>query len=685
MPLGLKSQVNGKRENFGETSMSISLLSKHEGKAFNREFDSKVNNGPDNKRPRLDQSDSYAKNIRVDDDSTICQKKTDLIRCSSADKVWLIKPKRGADGKRNDRKNFRSGIKTRYDTLPTKMGVFSIDSTSAGSNLLRTYGLKSDLSDITRHIDEVGISELLDGSYRYSNVNAEKGKKLPVVSESMLTSLKKAISVLPHDGLTYSNSNGKEAVCLSKFSSSPVHDCSHPNKDDESTNTKYPNIGDADLYQPKKILEHLAIPSGSDLTTLLEDLSLTSSTSKLTKPSKNFHAASLPPFSWSCSHSSACKPTADSSKLVLTKHECQGRWIRIDCNSLLTGDNQHFFLDLEMLTVDNNGDSLQRTTVLQDNHLDSSPKFPCGQLSNMVFQTSNSVERNAPDDIRLEKGPCLSVLTHKRLNFVEDHAHCSSNGLECDNKDNCLVRTSGTEASMKFQGKDPDLPDHIRSASMLCSTKVLKDLHTVNEPGCVSSGSFNCKDIGECSWSLPNLSASDMSQHDYSPQELHAAGILLEMTRHWSAFKVQTEDCGKIRRSKSSQKAMKNHKSISQTGRSEFFRTRNHDPVRTADLSYWEHKPIEKKNDMRMSGRVTIKNSNQLEGGVSPHKLEKDLHVGGASSLPNVTVRSTSLIPTIARVGNGYETHQKLRKTTGSSFMVGTCIKDWSRGRNKQE
>lgn len=57
-----------------------------------------------------------------------------LSNCS--DKVWLIKPKRGADGKRNDRKNFRSGIKTRNDTLPTKMGVSSIDSTSAGNNLL---------------------------------------------------------------------------------------------------------------------------------------------------------------------------------------------------------------------------------------------------------------------------------------------------------------------------------------------------------------------------------------------------------------------------------------------------------------------------------------------------------------------------------------------------------------------
>ncbi|XP_074559316.1 uncharacterized protein LOC141815278 isoform X2 [Curcuma longa] len=674
MLLGLKSQVNDKRQNFGETSMPVSLLSKHEGKASNREFDRKLSNGPDNKRPRLDQPESYITNTQVDDD-----------------KAWLIKTKRSLDGKRNDRKNFRSGMKIRYDTFSSKMGFPGIDSTFAGNNLLGAYGLKSDLSDITRHIEEVGINELLDGSYRYSNVNAEKGKKLPVVCESMLTSLRKAISLLPHDGLTDCNSNRKGAICLSRpDSSSPMQDCCRPNKYvDESTATKDPNAGDADLYQPKKILEHFVIPSVLDLNTLLEDLSLSSSISKSIKPPKNLHAASLPPFSWSTFHSSACKSTADSSKQVSFKHAYQGKWVRIDCNSLLTGDNQHCFLDLEMLTVDSNEDPLQRSSSLQDNHLDSSPKFLRGQPSNMEFQTSNCVEGNVPDDTRLEKGSNSSVLARKQFKLVEDHTNCSSTSLECDNKASCLVRTSESEASLKFQGKDLDLPDHVRSTSKLCSTGVVsKDLHTLNGHVCsASSCSFSCKDDGECSPSLRNLSASNMSRHDYPPRELHAADILLEMTRHWRALKFQTEDFGKIRWPKSSpQKAMKNHKSISPMGRSEFFRTRNHDAVQTVDRPYWEHKQVEKKNDMKNSGRAIVKNSAQLEGegGVSPHKSEKDLQVG-ARSLHNITVRSTSLIPTMTRVGNGYESHQKLRKTTLSSLTVGTYIKDWSRGKNKQE
>ncbi|KAG6532997.1 uncharacterized protein LOC121974461 isoform X1 [Zingiber officinale] len=689
MILGLKSQVNDKRQNFGETSMPVSLLSKHEGKASNREFDRKLSNGPDNKRPRLDQAESYTTNTQVDDGSIIFQKKLDLKRCSFADKARLIKTKRSLDGKRNDRKNFRSGTKIRYDTFSTKMGFPGIDSTFAGNNLLGAYGLKSDLSDITRHIDEVGISELLDGSYRYSNVNAEKGKKLPVVCESMLTSLRKAISLLPHDGLTDNNSNRKGAICLGKpDSSSLIQDCCHPSKFvDESTATKYPNAGDADLYQPKKILEHLAIPSVLDLNTLLEDLCLPSSISKSTKPPKNLHAASLPPFSWSSFHSSACK-SADSSKQVSFKHAYQGKWVRIDCNSLLTGDSQNCFLDLEMLTVDSNEDPLQRSSALQDNHLDSSPKFLCGQPSTMEFQTSNCVEGNIPDDTRLEKGSNSSVLAHKQFKLVEDHTNCSSTSLECDNKASGLVRTSESEASLKFQGKNLDLPDHVRSTSKLCSTGVVpKDLHTLNEHVCsASSCSFSCKDAGECSRSLRNLSASNMSRHDYPPRELLAADILLEMARHGRALKFQTEDFGKIRWPKSSpQKATKNHKSISPMGRSEFFRTRNHDSVQTADRPYWEHKLVEKKNDMKNAGGATVKNSAQLEGegGVSPYKSEKDLQVG-ARSLHNITVRSGSLIPT-TRVGNSYESHQKLRKTTLSSLTVGTYIKDWSRGKNKHE
>lgn len=86
MPLGLKSQVNVKKHNFGEANMSISLLSNNEGKSGNKESDRKLNNCSYSKRPRIDQSESNATNVRGDD--VIFQKNTDsLMRSASTGNI----------------------------------------------------------------------------------------------------------------------------------------------------------------------------------------------------------------------------------------------------------------------------------------------------------------------------------------------------------------------------------------------------------------------------------------------------------------------------------------------------------------------------------------------------------------------------------------------------------------------
>lgn len=104
---------------------------------------------------------------------------------------------------------------------------------------LGLYGLRSDLCDITKHMDEPVLHELLDGSYKYCNINAEKGKKPPVVNENLFTSVRKAFSILPHNCATDSNDNRKSAPCLMKpSSSSSMSDCYHNGKDvDESAST----------------------------------------------------------------------------------------------------------------------------------------------------------------------------------------------------------------------------------------------------------------------------------------------------------------------------------------------------------------------------------------------------------------------------------------------------------------
>ncbi|WOK94190.1 hypothetical protein Cni_G02892 [Canna indica] len=681
MPLGIKGQVNGKRHNFGEPNMSVSLLSNHEGKALHRDSDRKLSNCSYSKRPRIDQPESCLKNAHVDDVSTIMQKNVDLIRSTSADKARMLKSRRGLDGKKNDRKNFRSGTKTRYDTFTSKAGFAGTDTMCGGNNLLGIHGLKSDLSDVAKHVDDLRLSELLDGSYRYSCINAEKGKKLPIAGENIFVSMRKAFSILPQTCSTDSNGNRKTTLSHMKpSSSSSKSNCNQNDKDcDRSSSTKYPNSDDDNLYQPKEVLKRIALPPAQDLDSLLFDLSLSSC--KSTLPKETCHGASLPPFSWSSTHTGACKPIADTGKQISTKNTSQGRWLRIDNTSLLAGDNSDRFLDWEQLTFDNDEDPQPRNSVLRD----------IG-ISNVVLPMSSSIESNTRDNKVVEKESCLSVShTFRRLSLMEEQTNNSQVSLDSDDKDSSLLRTCDSEANLKFQGKDPHLLDQVRYASQFSNTEFTqKDLHTPNKHCCSAVCCFfPCKDTGrEYDQSSRNLSTLEMSKPDYSLCEMHAAEILIEMTRCCNTLKNQIEDGGRTKWSKTSlQKTVKTQKLVSSVEKSEslLFRTRHHDPVKAIGLPYWD-KPSEKKNDlsyMRSAGRVPMKCSGRLESGVFPRKIEKERSIS-ARPLHSVTVRSTSLIPPVTRE-NGCENQQKLRKTTLTTSTLGACIKDWSRGRNKQD
>jgi len=58
------------------------------------------------------------------------------------------------------------------------------------------HGLKSDVRDITNHIENLSLSELLDGTYKYSSLGREKGKKVLRTKEELLVSVRKAFSML---------------------------------------------------------------------------------------------------------------------------------------------------------------------------------------------------------------------------------------------------------------------------------------------------------------------------------------------------------------------------------------------------------------------------------------------------------------------------------------------------------
>lgn len=58
------------------------------------------------------------------------------------------------------------------------------------------YGLKSDIDDITKHVDDLSLRDLLDGTYKCPSLGKDKGKKATNVNESFGQSVRKACSIL---------------------------------------------------------------------------------------------------------------------------------------------------------------------------------------------------------------------------------------------------------------------------------------------------------------------------------------------------------------------------------------------------------------------------------------------------------------------------------------------------------
>jgi hypothetical protein len=69
------------------------------------------------------------------------------------------------------------------------------------------HGLKSDVRDITNHIENLSLSELLDGTYKYSSLGRDKGKKVLRMKDELLVSVRKAFSMLSD----MDNCNGKDS------------------------------------------------------------------------------------------------------------------------------------------------------------------------------------------------------------------------------------------------------------------------------------------------------------------------------------------------------------------------------------------------------------------------------------------------------------------------------------------
>ncbi|KAF5800835.1 hypothetical protein HanRHA438_Chr06g0250241 [Helianthus annuus] len=112
-----------------------------------------------------------------------------------ADKTHAAKRKTSVSGKRSEKRNGKLS-KSKCDIFSIKAGLSSFRSSAGGNSVLGIYGSKRDICDFAKHVDEVSLNELLDGSYKCPDSIKVKEQSTEGLNGSFLLSVREACSVL---------------------------------------------------------------------------------------------------------------------------------------------------------------------------------------------------------------------------------------------------------------------------------------------------------------------------------------------------------------------------------------------------------------------------------------------------------------------------------------------------------
>ncbi|KAG0454668.1 hypothetical protein HPP92_023960 [Vanilla planifolia] len=184
-----------------------------------------------------------------------------------ADKNLTPKQRRVHDGKRIDKKNFRSTVKNKYECLIPKTGLSCSDTLASGNTI-------ADLHDFAKHLDELSLSQLLDGSYKYHKLTVEKGKKSSVTNDSILLSVRRACSILfpPTFSAAEKTNNLKESQSSQdpRFFMGSGSDCETKDHAEsllkpKAQNSFHENILGSTVLLPKKVVNQLTLRAPHEL------------------------------------------------------------------------------------------------------------------------------------------------------------------------------------------------------------------------------------------------------------------------------------------------------------------------------------------------------------------------------------------------------------------------------------
>ncbi|RDX61647.1 hypothetical protein CR513_60107 [Mucuna pruriens] len=329
------------------------------------------------KRPRMSQPEDSLSPNGIEESKDISDKLgSHNLSCTSPEKSQLPKQKSNAS-KRGDKRNFKvPSAKAKFESSSMKMGASIFSSTCGGNNFFGLYGLKHDLHDVTKRMDEPPLDELLRGTFDCPILSKDKGKKTSSMNDSFLNSVRKACSILQFPKPVQSqnmaemdySSNMKMSTCqVSSFCAvesvgngdkeqSSTIDLSSCQKDPCSETESTASPLDFPLHQPTDVLERIALHPFRDLESLLLDVSKLAVTTKNSNDQRSgkqlSRRPSLPAFPWSHAFGGNSRTNSDTVKLSTSRSMCQGKWTRIGVIASFSDTDRSSFTNLDSFSYD---------------------------------------------------------------------------------------------------------------------------------------------------------------------------------------------------------------------------------------------------------------------------------------------------------------------------------------------
>eukprot|EP00258_Populus_trichocarpa_P000951 XP_002299507.3 uncharacterized protein LOC7479288 isoform X1 [Populus trichocarpa] len=508
------------------------------------------------KRPRLSPSEDSTGPAVVDNSKESSDKLgSNPTKSDSHEKTQSAKQKNNFGSKRGERRHSRVTVKTKYDSFSVKAGLSSFGSAAGGNSFFGLCGLKADVHDITKPVDDISLNDLLNGTYDCPSLGKDKGKKAANTTENFLHSVRKACSVLQFPRPAQFQNFAEMDVCSSEKmptcpsnsvsivengDSSATNMSSSSNKIQDSCNRPETpaNLLDFSFDQPKDTLEHLALPPPKDLESLLLDATKHAASSRHVpdpRPGKTTsRRASLPAFPWSHTFSGHSRTNSDSVKCLPSRSTCQGRWVRIRDSFNSPGSASDCFMNLESLAYDETLVPSQGPKLaVVGNNVDSL-KPCCGwSLSSSLASITSHALLESEVDIK-SKGkdelcPILLEAAKILYGIATQMARQNQNGISrCPEKlSQKAMKARRTKSNEKREDVSAASTSSMGGVDQITPSKRPK-LSTIGDKK--DHGHINGLGKGAINWSTPKSSRSSPNKSigDSIAESRHSAAYILK-------------------------------------------------------------------------------------------------------------------------------------------------------------